>query len=172
MALRYIEGNLLAGEDRLILHGCNARGAFGSGFAGVLKKRHPAAHDAYMDAHRQGRLILGSVIWAESEGMAIGNCITQPTYGRDGKRHVSYEALRSCMRQVRVAADLGVPGTDFEEGFSRVAMPLIGADLGGGDWNVISRIVEEELSGLEAVVYVLPGRRPSAAELESSSPRR
>lgn len=172
MALRYIEGNLLAGEDRLILHGCNALGAFGSGFAGVLKKEHPAAYDAYMDAHREGRLILGSVIWAESAGTAIGNCITQPTYGRDGKRHVSYEALRSCMRQVRFAADMGIPGTDFEEGFSRVAMPLIGADLGGGDWSVISRIVDEELAGLEAVVYVLPGRRPSAAELESSTPRR
>lgn len=172
MALGYVEGNLVISSERVILHGCNARGAFGSGFAGVVRKVHPAAYDAYMAAHAGGRLMLGSVVWADSAGTAVGNCITQPTYGRDGRRHISYEALRSCMRQVRIAADEGIPGTDFEEGFSRVAMPLIGADLGGGEWSVISRIIADELQGLEAVVYVLPGRRPSAAELESSAPRR
>lgn len=172
MAIRYVEGNLITAPERIIVHGCNALGAFASGFADVVRKAHPAAYRAYMSAHEGGRLLLGSVIWAESGGTVVGNCITQPTYGRDGRRHVSYDAVRSCMRQVQIAAETGIPGTAFEDGFSRVAMPLIGANLGGGDWSVISSAIAEELDGLDAVVYVLPGRRPSAAELESSPPRR
>lgn len=171
MALRYIEGDLLASDEAVILHGCNARGAFASGFAGAVRKSLPSAYDAYMDAHRTGRLLLGSVVWAGCGGILVGNCVTQPTYGRDGRRHVDYDAVRACMRTVNLAAAEGVPGTPFEEGFRRVSMPLIGADLGGGDWDVISRIVAEELVDCEAAVYVLPGRKPSAADLALASSR-
>lgn len=171
MGLEYIEGDLLAAPEAVILHGCNALGAFGSGFAGIVRKKHPEAYEAYMDSHRNGGLVLGAVIWAACEGAVIGNCITQPTYGRDGRRHISYEALRACMRQVNLAASCGLPGTQFESGFGRVAMPLIGADLGGGDWNVISRIVAEELKDVSVAVYVLPGRKPSASQLRTSGPK-
>ena len=36
-----------------------------------------------------------------------------------------------------------------------IAMPLIGAGLGGGDWNVISEIIEEESLKFQPVVYEL-----------------
>lgn len=170
MNLHYTEGDLIASAETVIVHGCNALGAFASGFAGVVRKNHPSAYEAYAAAHRKGGLVLGSVIWAQSGPTIIGNCITQATYGRDGKRHVSYEAIRSCMRAVNAAAIDGIPGTAAADGFERVAMPLIGADLGGGDWSVISRIIAEELTNVAATVYVLPGRRPSAAELESRRP--
>ena len=169
MLIRYIEGDLLVSNETVIVHGCNAKGAFASGFAAAVRKGHPAAFEAYMASHRAGGLVLGSVVWARSGTCVIGNCITQPTFGRDGRRHVSYDALRACMRMVNAAASDGIPGSQVSDGFDRVAMPLIGADLGGGDWSVISRILEEELCDVSASVYVLPGRRPSAAELGALS---
>ncbi|MBY3433192.1 hypothetical protein HFN89_03215 [Rhizobium laguerreae] len=169
MAIEYIEGDLIASGEEVVIHGCNTRGGFDTGFAGVVKKRHPAALDAYMEYHRNGGLVLGSVIWAY-DGRLIGNALTQPTYGRAGK-HVSYAAVEACMQSIEDAARNGVPGTPFSGGFTRVSMPLIGADRGGGDWNEIERIVETTLKSVKTVVYVLPGHRPSADAL-SSRPRR
>jgi O-acetyl-ADP-ribose deacetylase (regulator of RNase III) len=169
MTVEYIEGDLLASDEGVIVHGCNVKGGFDTGFAGVVRKRHPLAMQAYMDHHKKGGLILGSVIWA-FDGRLIGNALTQPTYGRTGQ-HVSYDAVRACMKAVRVASRYGVPGTPYANGFERVSMPLIGSQRGGGDWDVIERIVEEELKGLRTVVYVLPGAKPSAAAL-AARPRR
>lgn len=169
MLIEYIEGDLIASDEQVIVHGCNVKGGFDTGFAGVVKKRHPVAREAYMVHHRNGGLILGSVIWAFDKKL-IGNALTQPTYGR-GAQHVSYDALRSCMEAINDAAEYGVPGTPFSKGFDRVCMPLIGSDRGGGDWNVIERIIEDTLTAAKPVVYVLPGNRPSAKEL-SSRPRR
>ena len=42
-------------------------------------------------------------------------------------------------------------------------MPLIGAGLGGGDWNVISAIIQSECKDVTPVVYYLPGQKPLAA---------
>jgi O-acetyl-ADP-ribose deacetylase (regulator of RNase III) len=169
MTIEYVEGDLIASQEEVVIHGCNIKGGFDTGFAGVIKKRHPAARDAYMTHHRNGGLILGSVIWAY-DGRLIGNAMTQPTYGRGGQ-HVSYEAVASCMQAIDDAARNGVPGTPFSHGFSRVSMPLIGSDRGGGDWSEIERIIEATLKSVKTIVYVLPGHRPSAALL-SARPQR
>jgi O-acetyl-ADP-ribose deacetylase (regulator of RNase III) len=151
----YSEGDIFAADSDVIIHGCNAKGKFGKGFAYVLRQAHPEAHKAYEDAHRRTGLIPGSVIWAQAGRRLIGNCITQPTYANDGKQHISYEALRACLATVNAAAVAGVPGTAAASGFRKVWLPMIGADLGGGDWNVIARIIDEELTEVEAVVHYL-----------------
>lgn len=159
MKLNYVEGDLFNAKPKVILHGCNMMGGFGSGFAGVLKNIHPEASKAYYSAHKRGSLFLGTVLWVESKGVIIGNCLTQPTYGRDGKRHVSYEAFESCMRHVNQAAEDGIPGTFAENGFSEVSMPMIGADLAGGDWNILGRIISEQLTSVTPTIFVLPGKK-------------
>jgi O-acetyl-ADP-ribose deacetylase (regulator of RNase III) len=40
-------------------------------------------------------------------------------------------------------------------GIDEIAMPQIGAGLGGGDWNVIAAIIESELKNVKPYVYVL-----------------
>lgn len=171
MTIEYIEGDLLGSSETVVIHGCNAKGAFGKGFAGVLKKKHPSAEKIYTNAYDEGRLILGSVLWAY-DGRLIANAIVQPTYGKPGTgRHISYKALESALAAVADAAKRGVPATPFIGGFDRVAMPLIGTNLGGGEWRTIEAIVEEHLRGLSVAVYVLPGNKPSAKELASSKPK-
>lgn len=108
MRIEYVEGDLIASQEEVVIHGCNIKGGFDTGFAGVLRKRHPGAREAYMTHHRNGGLILGSVVWAY-DGRLIGNAMTQPTYGRGGQ-HVSYEAVAACMRAIDDAARHGVPG--------------------------------------------------------------
>lgn len=159
MKLKYVEGDLFSGKPKVILHGCNTMGGFGSGFAGTLKKLYPEAADAYYAEHKKDALFLGTVLWVESKGVLIGNCMTQPTYGRDGKQHVSYEAFESCMRSVNQAAEDGIPGTIAENGFSELSMPMIGADLGGGDWTILAQIISKQLVSVTPTVYVYPGSK-------------
>lgn len=151
----YSEGDIFAASSDVIIHGCNARGKYGKGFAYAVREVHPEAFRAYEEAHQTTGLIPGSVIWAQAGRRVIGNCITQPTYANDGNQHISYDALRACLATVNAAAKIGVPGTSAADGFRKVWLPMIGADLGGGDWAVIARIIDEELTDVEPVVHYL-----------------
>lgn len=82
----------------------------------------------------------------------VANYITQASYGRDGRCHVDYEAVRQCMREIDAEAQA--------RGVETVAMPAIGAGLGGGNWSVIEGIIRTEPRSVRAVVYLLDGKLP------------
>lgn len=165
MVIAYREGDLLDAGPGVIAHGCNAKGKFGKGFALALSKKFPEAKIAYERVHSESGLVLGSVVWADCGSILVANCITQATYGNDGKQHVSYSAVAACMRVLNTAAEWGVPGTAFEDGFDEVHMPLIGADLGGGKWSELSSVIERELSSATPFVHILPNAKPEYKRL-------
>lgn len=86
---------------------------------------------------------MGEVYAYAEHDKIILHCITQSSYGRSGI-HVSYEAIRDCMAEINEK----YPG-------ERVAMPQIGAGLGGGDWERISKIISETATNFQPVVYIL-----------------
>lgn len=143
----YKRGNLLNASEYIIAHGCNAMGVMGSGVAKGIKQKWPLAYKAYRD-HYESRngLFPGEVIWAPVQGKVIANCITQYKYGRDGRRYTEYEAIRACMQKI----------DKFEYDELGLAMPLIGAGLGGGDWDIIAEIIQEEITHVDPVVYIMP----------------
>jgi len=144
MKIEYVKGDLFSTDAKYIIHGCNAQGVMGSGVAKIIRERYPEAYDEYRRFFEvEGNLVLGDVIWAESNGKWICNAITQQFYGRDGQRYVSYDAVAQAMWEINKFC----PGP--------VAMPKIGAGLGGGDWNVISAIIESELKDTKPFVYEL-----------------
>lgn len=167
MSIKYIKGDLFQAKQKVIIHGCNAAGGFGSGFAGVVKKLFPEAADAYYQAYNEKRALLGSVVWVECRGILFGHCITQATYGNDGKQHVSYEAITACMKGVNRAAEIGVPETSYSEGFDTLSMPMIGSALGGGDWEKIAKIISSELKSVQPSVFVLPNSKLDVQKLPS-----
>ncbi len=63
------------------------------------------------------------------------NAYTQYSFGLD-KRHTDYDALRSAFKLV---------AKDFAG--QRIGYPKIGAFRGGGDWEIISQIIDCELAG-------------------------
>lgn len=158
--IEYKIGDLLESDEKYVVHCCNAQGAFGSGFAGAVRKKYPGCYGAYMATyHSQGnKLYTGQVIEYEdkNDGRVIFNAIGQEYYGYDsistGKVYVSYTALETALERVKeLLATMGA---------TRISMPLIGAGLAGGDWNIISKIVEKVFDGFEIVVYTLDGNIP------------
>jgi O-acetyl-ADP-ribose deacetylase (regulator of RNase III) len=147
MNITYRVGDLFAGPERVILHGCNALGKMGSGVAKIVRDRFPQAYRDYLAQHENGGLILGSVIWSDCGTRVIGNAITQPAYGYDGGVYVDYAAIRTAMTEVDAYC--------ARTGTEAVALPMIGAGLGGGDWKTIATIIEEESKCFQPVVYAL-----------------
>ncbi len=146
----YKRGCLTNASEYIIAHGCNAMGVFNSGVAKSIRQKWPGSYKSYIDHYKsRGKLYPGQVIWAESKGKLIANCITQYYYGRDGKQYVEYDAIRECLRAIN----------KFECKELGLAMPLIGAGLGGGDWEIISKIICEEITNVNPVVYILPTER-------------
>jgi O-acetyl-ADP-ribose deacetylase (regulator of RNase III) len=148
--IKYVEGDIFKSNYKLLTHGCNDRGGWGSGFVLPLTQYHPEAKEAYLKKHSEGKLVGGSIIPARSNGKTILNMITQSGYGRDGERYVKYDWIAEGFTRINYAC------SQYEE----IYMPLIGAGLGGGKWSIISSIIETECVDIQPIVYYLKGQQP------------
>jgi len=152
MKIRYVTGNLLNANELCLVHGCNMQGRMGAGIAKAIRNIFPEAYTTYRKEYETNGLQLGNVVWAESNDKLIANGVTQEFYGRDNKCYIDYNAINKVMEKVHQNAAI--------EGFS-VALPLIGAGLGGGSWKKIAGIIEQNFTNVEPVVYILDGIIPN-----------
>lgn len=142
--MKIIEGNLVKlakeGEFDLIVHGCNCFCTMNSGIAKELRAEFPAIYSEDLKTKRGDQSKLGTYSYIFTKGdtgkrLIIVNGYTQFTYGIE-KIQVDYEAIRSVFRSIKK----DFPGL-------KIGYPAIGAGRAGGDWNIISKIIEEELQG-------------------------
>jgi len=127
------------GQFDVIIHGCNCQCQMGKGIALSIKRQFPEAYAVDCHTAKADVTKLGTVSIAEvnrnGHVLHIVNGYTQFHWRGNGVK-ADYEAIRNVMRTVRLT-------------FSgkRIGYPRIGAGLAGGDWEVISAIIEEELAG-------------------------
>ena len=139
----------LADGLEFIAHGCNAQGMMGSGIARSIRNRWPVVYDEFRRARRK----LGVNIGVKVPEVTVINCVTQETYGRDKNVvYCDYEAIRRCMNGI----SLSLYWYYHSSKPVKVGMPMIGAGLANGDWDIISKIIEEESRHFQPVVYKLP----------------
>ena len=142
----YKRGDIFNGDEPILIHGCNNRGVMGSGIAKQIRDKYPKAYTEYKDYSNKFKLELGLVLPVFCTNRIIINCITQDGYGKDGKRYVDYGAVETCIKEVSTIAE--------NYRLKHVAMPKIGAGLGGGRWETIAEIIEAN-STFQPVVYEL-----------------
>lgn len=150
--INYVKGDATMPEllrpdgTKIITHICNDVCAWGAGFVMAVSRRFPQAKSRYMYAARHG-MGLGAVVFVDPQhcGIMVANMIAQHGIGR-GKRRVRYGPLRTCLKRVATFAQAYLPDVSIH-------MPRIGCGLGGGTWEVIGQIVEEELADLDVLVY-------------------
>jgi O-acetyl-ADP-ribose deacetylase (regulator of RNase III) len=138
-----IKGDLielaLKGEFNVIIHGCNCFCTMGAGIAKNIKANFPAAYEADLKTEKGDKSKLDSISFAKVQthhgDLIIVNGYTQYNWKGSGRK-VNYDAIRSVFKLIKVQ-------------FSglRIGYPAIGAGLAGGDWSIISKIIEEELKG-------------------------
>jgi O-acetyl-ADP-ribose deacetylase (regulator of RNase III) len=96
-----------------------------------------------MVIYKNNGLFLGDFYLSEQpDGKIIINAITQKDVGTD-KIQVSYWAIANIFRNLN------------NIGMKKVVLPKIGSGLVGGDWKVISAIIENESKNYQPIVYVI-----------------
>jgi O-acetyl-ADP-ribose deacetylase (regulator of RNase III) len=143
MELKNVNGDLLKlakeGHFDVITHGCNCECTMGSGIAKQIKEQFPEAYKVDCktikgDFNKLGNFTFVDVNGINGNSFRIINSYTQYRYGVD-KIQIDYEALTLCMRKIN----------HFYNNI-RIGLPLIGAGLAGGDWNIIKNIIEREFT--------------------------
>lgn len=144
--INYIVGDLLEAKEKVIVHGCNNYGVMGSGVAKQIRAKWPNVFDEYHLKYQVFGLELGSIIPVETtDGKIVVNAITQDGFGKDGARYVVYEAVEKCFMTINEKA--------LDWNASEIAMPRIGAGLGGGDWTIIEDIITRTAKNYVPIVY-------------------
>lgn len=144
-------GNILSVGNGIIVHGCNAKGVMGAGVALAVRRTYPEAFKVYREIFEEDGLELGTVNFVPvAENLVIANAVTQENYNSQAKGPVcmvDYKAIRRCFKEVAIEAKArNLP----------VHYPMIGAGLGGGDWDTIQAIIEDELFDVERTLWKLP----------------
>jgi O-acetyl-ADP-ribose deacetylase (regulator of RNase III) len=142
--IKYVSGDLIAmakeGKFDVIGHGCNCFCNMGAGIAKTIKQEFPTAFKEDQSTKSGDRVKLGQFTHARCGDITVLNLYTQYKYG-GRKANVDYEAIRSCMQEIKGWC-----------GDKRIGLPLIGCGLAGGDWDIVERIINEELAGCDVTV--------------------
>ncbi len=149
--MKIVKGNIieLFKDDNfdIIVHGCNCFCTMNAGIAKQLKKDFPEIEQMDNltlagDLTKLGKVTTIIVELNHGTGIIVNGYI-QYKYGND-KVHVNYSALRNVFKYIK-------------ENYSgkRIAYPKIGAGLAGGDWTIISGIINQELDGEDHTLVIL-----------------
>jgi len=142
---------LLAEDGRfdVIVHGCNCQCVMGKGIAKAIKAKFPEAYTADCatakgDAAKMGTISTATVQRGDHQ-ITVVNGYTQ-IHWRGKEAGVDYDAMRAVFHAVK---------QQFSG--SKIGYPRIGAGLGGGDWNRIAQIIDEELAGEDHALVEFAG---------------
>jgi O-acetyl-ADP-ribose deacetylase (regulator of RNase III) len=126
----------------VIIHGCNCFHKMGAGIALQIAKKYPKVvkldkETKYGDVNKLGKFFIYN-----TGRYTIVNAYTQFHYGKG--LQVDYNAVQQVFKKIK-----GM--------FSgkRIGYPKIGAGLAGGDWNIISSIIDKELIGEDHTLVLL-----------------
>lgn len=145
----YVIGNLIETDRPIIMHGCNCFHTMGTGVARALSIRWPGVFEADRTSTIGDPSKLGTfTAYQVHNGPIVYNLYTQFRYGRK-HRHTDYDAVRKSFQ----ALTDDVLGRGI--GDRRIATYRLGCVNGGGDWSVVSKIMEDVLCDFSITVYEL-----------------
>lgn len=146
--ITYKKGNLLESSCAIICHQVNCQGVMGAGIAKQLRDKYSGLYEAYRClVEKNGKEnCLGRVFFFQpASGRIIANMFAQFHYLPRTVVNTDYKAFRECCKSIK---DFVLERAQIEScsvGDIKIGFPYkIGCGLAGGDWNIVSRILEEE----------------------------
>ncbi|MEG2802652.1 macro domain-containing protein [Stenotrophomonas sp.] len=113
-------------------HGCNCAGAMGKGIAVAFRARWPAMYAAYRGRCKAKAFQLGDVFVWEASDAVVFNLGTQPHWTTPAEAWAVRQAVAD---MIRLAEDRHI---------ATIALPRIGAGLGGLEWGTVRAMLEEQ----------------------------
>ena len=150
--IKYIDGDLLKlaeeGNFDVIGHCANCYHSMGAGIAPQIKAKYPEAYAADCATTKGDIKKLGTISYTETTKPIVVNLYGQFDYTgrRKGEMDLNYEALRSALKATKERFSGKIFG-----------FPKMGSGLAGGSWEIIEKIIEEEMKGeYVAIVNYVP----------------
>ena len=125
-------------------HGCNCAGAMGKGIALQFKNKHPKMYSEYHTLCKEGLFNPGDVFDYDYGNGHIYNLATQISWKT--KARLLY--IENAVGRMLELATL--------DNVTKIALPAIGAGLGGLDWNDVKDILNKVSANYPAIeLYVV-----------------
>ena len=148
--IKHIKCDIFKSGADVICHQVNCQGVMGSGIAKQVREKHPEvfAHykkvcDDYKIRFGTNALLGGMQVVPIANGWIV-NLFAQDKFGYDGKCYTNYDSLRQCLETVK---------NEFPN--NTIAIPyLMGCHRGGGDWDVVSKMIEEVFGDSDCEVLI------------------
>lgn len=138
--IKYIKGDLLKTDAKLILHQVNLQGVMGGGLALSIATKYPNVERVYIEYEDKK---LGNVVFAPADKFFVGNCFSQNT-----DFTTNYDALNKCLDKVIKFMN--------EWAIKTVAIPYkYGCGIASGDWNMVENIFKEKFKNYDLLIYQL-----------------
>ena len=130
--VNYIEyGDIFALPDvHCYAHGCNCAGAMGKGIALQFRRKYPDMYLQYKKLCKDGAFKLGDIFEYRLNDECVYNLGTQ----KDWKTKATLDALRISVWKMLESAT--------KQNITAIAMPKIGAGLGGLVWEDVKYVLE------------------------------
>lgn len=156
--IKYRVGNIftqLPTDDTMVVipHIVNNVGGFGAGFVLHFAKTFPKAKESYFDWVK-GNIKAIPFELGQSMPAKIGEnriahhmCAQNGVIGPNNPKPIKYRALANCLHKVNnLCGSINV----------EIHAPAFGSDLSGGDWYIISTLIDEILiSPVKIYIYTL-----------------
>lgn len=142
--ITYCQGNLLDADVDALVNAVNTAGVMGKGIALAFKQRFPANYQAYAAACQRGEVQTGRMFITDTQALLGPRWIVNfPTkqHWRDPSR---LEWVRSGLQDLRRFL--------LEADVQSVALPALGAGLGGLSWSLVCAEIDLALGDLNMTV--------------------
>jgi O-acetyl-ADP-ribose deacetylase (regulator of RNase III) len=148
MKIQEINTNIMYVTQPVIAHGVNCQGVMGAGVAKLIKSKYKKSYQEYADHCKNNKPedLLGKILVTTDKNKTIVHCFTQLAFG-SSRQQIDYDAMRSCMKTLNETAK--------NMKWTEVVMPKIGSGLGGGDWNELVKIIEEEATDFQPLISII-----------------
>lgn len=154
--IRLTTGDLLRADVDALVNTVNCVGIMGRGVALQFKKAFPSNFEAYKAACDRGEVVPGRMFITERHALTGPRFIINFPTKRHWKGKSRIEDIESGLDALRSEIQ--------SRSISSIAIPPLGAGLGGLSWSAVRSRIEQRLGGLDTDIIVYePGEAPAAA---------
>ena len=147
--MKLVKGDLVVAFQtnvvNVLIHQANCFNTMGAGIALQIKKELPDAYKADCATIKGLRAKLGKYSYAVIGRGMVFNLYGQYRFGRDVQQ-TDHNAQRSALRAIATKLET-------KKAVCRIGLSKLGCNNAGGDWEIVSKIIAEELAGFDVTIY-------------------
>lgn len=144
--LKYIKGDIFESNAEALVNTVNTVGVMGKGIALQFKERFPENYRLYKEACEKGEIAIGKVFVTSTNRYTNPKWIVNFPTKKHWMHRSSYSFIeRGLDDLLKVIRALHIQS---------IAIPPLGAGLGGLDWEKVKKLIAEKLGDLDTIVEI------------------